>query len=102
MEQAAVNSYIHQGELERELGEIPVVLPSPRVTTGNSFRGSLKCRAPAAAHGVASAITDAQIQLEMGWKIIKIIEDHQVQLFTCHCQGPLNTRQPGAICVLPA
>lgn len=101
MERAAVCSYLHQGELERELGQIPevlgaaITLPSHRshhrhVPMCNSFRGSLICRVPAAAHGVASTIVYSQIQLEMGWKIIRIIQDHQVQLLTCHCQGPLN------------
>lgn len=107
VEQAAVYSYLHQGELERELGQIPEVLgaatalPSHKshhrdVPMWNSFRGSLICRVPAAAHSEESTITDAQIQLEMGWKIIKIIQDHQVQLLTHHCQGPLNTMHTSA------
>lgn len=107
VEPAAVYSYLHQGGLERELGQIPevlgaaIVLPSHRshprdVPMWNSFRGSPICRAPAAAHGVASTITDTQIQLEMCWEIIKIIQDHQVQLLIYHCQDPLNTMHTSA------
>lgn len=64
----------------------------------NSFGGSLRCRVPAAAHSVESTITGTQIQLEMGWKIIQIIQDHPVQLLTCHL--PRSTKQNAHQCYL--
>lgn len=68
----------------------------------NGLGGSLRCRVPAAAHSVESTTIGTQIQLEMGWKIIQIIQDHPVQLLACHCQGPLNKMHTSATCALPA